>query len=137
MKFTTLLCAVVTLPAIVNIAAAATRLSDAQMDTMTAGAATVGSLPPIDCPSCKFSTGTSTSMNGVTVTTSSTGTTGGSGGTGGGGGGGTGGGGGGGTGSGTGTGSSGAPPTLGTTGAISATDAAAIKQATTFVVSKP
>ena len=126
MNFPTLLCAVVALPAVLGVASAATRLSDVQMDTMTAGAST------IDCPSCKIATGTSTSMNGVTVTTSSTGTTGGSGG-GGTGGGGTGGGG---TGGGGSPGISGAaPPSL--TPPLSASAAAALKQATTHIVTTP
>jgi hypothetical protein len=78
------------LPFLAGIASAADRLSDAQMDRITAG-----ELPTltIDCPACISSSSNNTSIttNGVTVATNSSGATGGSGGSTGGSGGATGG----------------------------------------------
>jgi hypothetical protein len=114
MKFRKLLYAIGTLPFAAGIASAATPLGDAAMDRITAGEATIDSLPPITCNACTLATSSSMSQNGVTTSTSSTGTTGG-GSSGGGGGGSTGGGsgggsGGGGTGGGSTGNSSGPPP---------------------------
>jgi hypothetical protein len=95
MKIKTLLCTLAALPVAAGLAAASTRLSEAQMERVTAG-----QILGIECPGCTLSSSTSTSINGVTTTTSTieiTGT----------GGSGTGGGGGGGNGGGTGTGAGG------------------------------
>ena len=89
-----ILIGLVALPFIAGTATAADRLSDQQLDTVTAGA-----LVSIDCPGCTLASSNSMSNNGVTTSASSTVTVPVPGGTGGGtGGGGGGGGSGGGTG---------------------------------------
>jgi hypothetical protein len=62
------------LPLLAGGASAAGRLSDPQLDVITAGE-TPGQLPEIlaiNCPGCTLQSSTSTSKNGVTTTTSST-----------------------------------------------------------------
>jgi hypothetical protein len=137
MKITLIAIAALSLP--MNIAAAAVQLTPAQLDTITAG-----QILGVDCPGCTLSSATSTSTNGVTVTTSSTvtvpgGTGGGTGGTGGGTGGtggGTGGTGGGTGGGETGNGSAGAP-SVQTTVPIPGNLTGVITSATTPTVIKP
>lgn len=90
-----------------NAAAAADRLTDVQMDRVTAG-----QLLGIECSVCTLSSSTSMSVNGVTMTTSSSGGTG--------------------TGA-TGTGGGvGGPPGVGTTVSVPANLAAILKAATTI-----
>jgi hypothetical protein len=91
----------------VNAATAADRLTDVQMDRVTAG-----QLLGIECSVCTLSSSTSMSVNGVTMTTSSSGgSSTGATGTGGGGGG---------------------PPGVGTTVSVPANLAAILKTATTI-----
>ncbi len=65
MKIKTLLCTLAALPVAAGLAAASPRLSEAQMDRVTAG-----QILGIECPGCTLSSSTSTSINGVTTTTS-------------------------------------------------------------------
>lgn len=81
MSFRMLFYATVAMPFAAGLASAELRLSEPEMDTMTAGV-----LPEqfalIDCPACAVTTSASTSLNGVTttsmngVTTTTTGSTG-------------------------------------------------------------
>ena len=96
----------VSLVLFVNAAAAADRLTDVQMDSVTAG-----QLLGIECSVCTLSSSTSMSVNGVTMTTSSSGGTG--------------------TGA-TGTGGGGGSPGVGTTVSVPANLAAILKAATTI-----
>lgn len=75
MNFRVLVCATVIFPFAVGAASAADRLSDPQMDTMTAGQVAPPSLGAIDCPGCTVASSSSSSLNGVTTSSSSSGST--------------------------------------------------------------
>ncbi len=75
MNFRVLVCATVIFPFAVGAASAADRLSDSQMDTMTAGQVAPPSLGSIDCPGCSVASSSSSSLNGVTQSSSSSGST--------------------------------------------------------------
>lgn len=125
MKIALLAFAALSLP--ITSAAAADQLTPAQLDTVTAG-----QILGVDCPGCTFSSATSTSTNGITVSTNGTTTVpGGSGSTGGSGGSGTD------TGSGGNSGGGGGGLSVQTTVGIPATLSAVITAATTPTVSKP
>jgi hypothetical protein len=82
MSFRMLLYATVAMPFAAGFASAELRLSEPEMDTMTAGLVSPERFALIDCPACAVTTSASTSLNGVTttsmngVTTTTTGSTG-------------------------------------------------------------
>ena len=73
MGFRMLFFATVAMPFAAGLASAELRLSELEMDTITAGLGEQLSL--IDCPACTVTTSASTSLNGVTAATGSSGVT--------------------------------------------------------------
>ena len=73
MDFRMLFFATVAMPFAAGLASAELRLSELEMDTITAGLGEQLSL--IDCPACTVTTSASTSLNGVTTATGSSGVT--------------------------------------------------------------
>jgi hypothetical protein len=65
--------ATVAMPFAAGLASAELRLSELEMDTITAGLGEQFAL--IDCPACTVTTSASTSLNGVTTATGSSGVT--------------------------------------------------------------
>ena len=75
MSFRMLFYATVAMPFAAGLASAELRLSEPEMDTMTAGLVLPEQFALIDCPACAVTTSASTSLNGVTTATSSSGVT--------------------------------------------------------------
>ena len=75
MSFRMLLYATVAMPFAAGLASAELRLSEPEMDTMTAGLVSPEQFALIDCPACAVTTSASTSLNGVTTATGSSGVT--------------------------------------------------------------
>jgi hypothetical protein len=73
MGFRMLFYATVAMPFAAGLASAELRLSELEMDTITAGLGE--QLALIDCPACTVTTSASTSLNGVTTATGSSGVT--------------------------------------------------------------
>ena len=73
MGFKMLFYATVAMPFAAGLASAELRLSELEMDTITAGLGEQFAL--IDCPACTVTTSASTSLNGVTTATGSSGIT--------------------------------------------------------------
>ena len=75
MGFRMLFYATVAMPFAAGLASAELRLSEPEMDTMTAGLVLPEQFALIDCPACAVTTSASTSLNGVTTATGSSGVT--------------------------------------------------------------
>ena len=75
MSFRMLFYAPVAMPFAAGLASAELRLSEPEMDTVTAGLVLPGQFALIDCPACAVATSASTSLNGVTTATASSGVT--------------------------------------------------------------
>jgi hypothetical protein len=75
MGFRMLFYATVAMPFAAGLASAELRLSESEMDTITAGLVLPEQFALIDCPACAVTTSASTSLNGVTTATSSSGVT--------------------------------------------------------------
>ena len=75
MNFRMLFFATVAMPFAAGLASAELRLSEPEMDTVTAGLVLPGQFALIDCPACAVATSASTSLNGVTTATGSSGVT--------------------------------------------------------------
>ena len=75
MSFRMLFYATVAMPFAAGLASAELRLSEPEMDTMTAGLVLPEQFALIDCPACAVTTSASTSLNGVTTATGSSGVT--------------------------------------------------------------
>ena len=73
MSFRMLFYATVAMPFAAGLASAELRLSEPEMDTMTAGLVLPEQFALIDCPACAVTTSASTSLNGVTTATGSSG----------------------------------------------------------------
>ena len=74
MGFRMLFYVTVAMPFAAGLASAELRLSEPEMDTITAGLVSQ-QFALIDCPACAVTTSASTSLNGVTTTTGSSGVT--------------------------------------------------------------
>ena len=75
MGFRMLFYVTVAMPFAAGLASAELRLSEPEMDTITAGLVSPEQFALIDCPACAVTTSASTSLNGVTTTTGSSGVT--------------------------------------------------------------
>ena len=75
MGFRMLFYATVAMPFAAGLASAELRLSEPEMDTITAGLVLPEQFALIDCPACAVTTSASTSLNGVTTATGSSGVT--------------------------------------------------------------
>ena len=75
MDFRMLFFATIAMPFAAGLASAELRLSEPEMDTITAGLVLPEQFALIDCPACAVTTSASTSLNGVTTATGSSGVT--------------------------------------------------------------
>ena len=75
MEFRMLFYATVAMPFAAGLASAELRLSEPEMDMITAGLVLPEHFASIDCPACAVTTSASTSLNGVTTATGSSGVT--------------------------------------------------------------